>query len=285
MLDILQQRLNEYQCKTEIDEENAMKEITQEVILMALSRSSFFKEAEFLGGTALRILYRLPRFSEDLDFALLKKNSQFEWGKYLTNIANELLSFGYKIEISDRTDVSDTIKKVFLKDQCIRQVMQLQFPHPSRSAKKIRIKLEIDTNPPAGSTNEIKYLDFPLAFDIRTQELTSTFAGKLHALLCRPYLKGRDWYDFSWYVMRNTQINCNYLQHALKQTGPYQGKKLTVNKNWLIEIIQQKISEIPWDKAQADVNRFIKPAEIDSIHLWSKAFFMSRLAKLETYLQ
>ncbi len=283
-IDILQQRVEEYACKTALEEENAIKEITQEVILMALSRSRFFDAAEFHGGTALRILYGLPRFSEDLDFALLHKSPSFNWAGYLDKVANELLSFGYDIEIVDRNKVDDTVKKAFLKDHSIGKLLQLQFPQPDRARKKVRIKLEIDTNPPAGSKSELTYLDFPLAFSIRAQELSTSFSGKIHALLCRQYNKGRDWYDFSWYIMRKVNVNYHHLSNALEQIGPYQGNNLTIDKRWLIDALGSKISTVNWREAQTDVNRFVQASEFQSIELWSDEFFMARLSKLEEYL-
>lgn len=284
-IEILQQRVAEYACNTALEEENAIKEITQEVILMALSRSGFFDEAEFHGGTALRVLYGLPRFSEDLDFALLQSNAKFNWAVYLDKVANELLSFGYDIEITDRKKTDNAVKKAFLKDNSIGKLLQLQFPQPDRARKKVKIKLEIDTNPPLGSSSEFKYLDFPLAFSIRSQEVSSSFSGKLHALLCRQFTKGRDWYDFSWYVMHKSNVNYNYLRNALVQVGPYQGKKLNIDKQWLLAALGSKINSIDWQAARADVNRFVKPNEYQSIELWSDEFFMSRLNKLEEYLQ
>lgn len=146
------------------------------------------------------------------------------------------------------------------------------------------MKLEIDVNPPKGSTSEIKYLDFPLVFGVRLQTLPSSFAGKMHALLCREYVKGRDWYDFIWYVSQNTQINYALLQNALQQTGPWCDKKIEVNKNWLLTALKNKIAHLPWHEVANDVIRFLKPHEQKSLEYWNRDFFISRVEKLSNYL-
>jgi len=281
---IIQRRLEEYQCKTSLEEENALKEITQEIVLMALSRAGFFRFAEFHGGTALRILYGLPRFSEDLDFALLKVNSNFAWAHYFTVIKDELKIYGYDIEWRDRSNANQNVKKAFLKDDSIGAILSFDYPNILH-LKKIKVKLEIDVNPPKMATSEIKYLDFPLAFSVRVQTLPSSFAGKIHALLCREYVKGRDWYDFVWYVSQHSQVNYILLQNALQQTGMWQGKNIAVNKQWLLNELENKIKSLNWREVAKDVNRFLKPQEQRSLEVWSLDFFISRLAKLKEYLQ
>ena len=206
-VEIVQRQLEKYQCQTPLDEENAIKEITQEIALMALSRTGFFRIAEFHGGTALRILHGLQRFSEDLDFALFKPEKNFDWQNYFLAIETELKIYGYNVELQDRSITNQTVKKAFLKDNSVGKVLILQYPEIFHTQKKIRIKLEIDTNPPLGAISELKYLSFPLSFSVIAQDLSSSFAGKIHALLCRNYLKGRDWYDFVWYAGQRVNIN------------------------------------------------------------------------------
>lgn len=281
---IIQQRLEDYHCQTVLEEENALKEITQEITLLALSRAGFFSEVEFHGGTALRILYGLQRFSEDLDFACLLPNHAFDLQHYLKTLTDEFSSFGYAISIQDRSKAGQTVRKAFLKDDSIGKILLLQYPQLTRITKKILIKLEVDTNPPAGSTTELKYLDFPLPFSIQTKDLPSSFAGKTHALLCRSYLKGRDWYDFIWYVARGTPINYQLLTNAIDQIGPWQGQKTVINKNWLLNQFEKKIISINWEQAAQDVMRFLKPIDQQTTKLWSRSFFISRLEKLEQKL-
>ncbi|MCL5261635.1 MAG: nucleotidyl transferase AbiEii/AbiGii toxin family protein [Gammaproteobacteria bacterium] len=280
---IIQTRLDQYHCKTTLEEENALKEITQEVVLMALSRSGFFRFAEFHGGTALRIIYGLPRFSEDLDFALLKSSKNFIWSEFFKVINEELSIYGYDAELVDRSKMNVAVKKAFIKDNSIGKILTFSYPNILH-LKKIRIKLEVDINPAVGSKSEIKYLDFPLPFSIRLQTLPSLFAGKVHALLCRSYMKGRDWFDFVWYVSRKTEINYQLLQNALKQMGPWENQKIEVNKSWILSELENKILHINWHFITNDVIRFLKPQDQKSLEVWSKEFFISRLEKLSDYL-
>lgn len=280
---IIEQRLKQYQCKTKLDEQNALKEITQEIALLALSKAHFFKEAEFHGGTALRILYGLQRFSEDLDFALLAPNPHFQLNQFLQHMTDEFQAFGYEIQISDRKEVQKTAQKQFLKVDSIGKLLNLQFPL-NKADKQIRIKFEIDTNPPLGATTEIKFLNFPLPFSILAKDLGSSFAGKVHALLCRTYDKGRDWYDFIWYVTYKSPINLTLLSHALKQQGPWQGENVLVTQNWLISALKDKIETIDWEDVKQDVAPLLKPNEIESLRLWGIDFFLAQLDLLNRHL-
>lgn len=282
-IEIIQQRLDSYNCKTPLAEENALKEITQEIALMALSRANFFKLAEFHGGTALRILYGLPRFSEDLDFALLNRDVKFNWNKYFDIIYDEFDAYGYHLELQDRGKVDRNVKQTFLKDDSIGKILTLNHPDIFNANRKIRIKLEIDTNPPVGANSELKILNFPLPFSVLAQELSSSFAGKIHALLCRKYTKGRDWYDFIWYVARKTKINLLLLGNALQQVSPWQNKISHVDHAWVIDALRDRIENMDWQQVRQDVVRFLRPSDQKTLELWNEAFFISYLNQLKHY--
>ena len=144
----------------------------------------------------------------------------------------------------------------------------------------MKIKLEIDVNPPPGSTFAHTYLDFPLDFEVQHQDLPSNFALKIHALLCRPYVKGRDWYDFTWYTKQKILPNWPHLDAALRQLGPWQGQKLKLTPEWVVDRLNEKIRAIDWKKAATDVERFLGPAERKSLSLWSTRFFESKAMSL-----
>lgn len=281
---IIQEKLRSYNCQTMLEEEHALKEIAQEITLLALSRAGFFREVAFQGGTCLRILYRLERFSEDLDFILHQPNKNFIWSNFLTNIKQEFELYGFELEVQDRDKADDVIKKAFLKTNSIGNILLLDSARSINSRKKFRIKLEIDINPPLGSEFEIKYLDFPIPFSVNAQDMPSLFAGKCHALLCREYVKGRDWYDFVWYVARKVPVNVQFLKNALHQFGPWQGQELIIDKSWLLEQFNKRITEIDWNDAKKDVARFLKPNDLFALDVWSEAFFRSRLEKMAEYL-
>ena len=279
MIELIQQRLDSYKASNPVAEEQATKEILQELALYSLWRAGFFEVAAFQGGTSLRILHKLPRFSEDLDFILKQPDPEFEWGGYLDQLLKGLEEFGLQSEVLDKSQMDQNIKKALLKDNSVTNQLSLAFyqGHPDR---KLNIKLEIDINPPDGSHFEYSYLDFPLDFDICHQDLSSNFSLKIHALLCRPYLKGRDWYDFNWYVKQNIRPNLPLLQAALIQYGPWKGQEIEIDADWLNHTLLEKVAAIDWSEATQDVERFLNTAEKESLKLWSGHFFNKKVERL-----
>ncbi len=284
MIDLIQKRLVAYKASTPIEEENALKEIVQEIILFALWQAEFFEVAAFQGGTSLRILHGMNRFSEDIDFILRNPDSNFTWQPYLEKLVETCKEFGIEPEAVDKKNMDRNVRAALIKDDSIASQLNLSFMNNQRD-KKLKIKLEIDCKPPLGSGFEYTYLDFPVDFEVCHQDMSSNFALKTHALLCRPYLKGRDWYDFSWYITQGVTPNLKLLQNALIQYGPWQGKKLEINREWLMQELGEKISSINWKNAGDDVARFLKPVEQKSLKLWSEKFYMSKLKKLEELIK
>lgn len=278
---IIQQRLASYQCRTEIEEQQAIREISQEVLLAALGRHDFFKQALFQGGTCLRIFFGLNRFSEDMDFILRRPDPDFQLKDHLRHVAAELAAFGYNVEIVDKSKADATVKKAFLKDSSLGKVIDLSHVDQTGPPAKIRIKLEVDTNPPAASGAELHYLDFPFVSAVAVQDRPSLFAGKVHALLCREYAKGRDWYDFIWYTSQGIGVNYDFLTAAINQTGPWQGQNIMADKRWTVAEIKRKIISLDWEKTAEDVRRFVRESEQPSVDLWSEELFLGQLEKLE----
>ena len=279
MIELIQRRLDSYKAANPVEEEQAIKEILQEIALYALWRAGFFEVAAFQGGTSLRILHKLPRFSEDLDFILKEPNPEFGWGNYLEKLLEGLQEFGLKSEVLDKGRMEQNIKKAVLKDNSVANQLNLAF-YRGPAGQNINIKLEIDINPPQGSGYEYSYLDFPLDFEVCHQDLSSNFALKIHALLCRPYLKGRDWYDFSWYVTQKVSPNLPHLQAALFQFGPWAGQTITVDSGWLRNAMREKVASVDWKEAAADVERFLNATERQSLQLWSERFFRAKIENL-----
>ena len=277
---MIQQRLLSYNCKTDIEEQQAIREITQEVVLAALGRGDFFKHASFQGGTCLRIFYGLNRFSEDMDFILREVNPAFQLKEHIKALTDELAAYGYRIEITDRDKADATVKKAFLKDDSLGRVIELRHSNQSGPMAKIRVKLEVDTNPPAGSGHELMYLDFPFVSSVAVQDRPSLFAGKAHALLCREYIKGRDWYDFIWYTGNRIGLNYDFLTSAIQQRGPWKGQAIAVDKAWLLKQLEQRIVSMDWKQVAEDVRRFVRVVEQPSLDLWSKELFLRQLDRL-----
>jgi len=278
---LIQERLNSYHCKSELEEEHALREITQEAALAALGRTDFFKYGVFQGGTCLRIFYGLNRFSEDLDFILKEPNPNFNLGPHLQSVSEELLAYGYKVDVTDRSRADIAVRKAFIKEDSIGKVLQLNHAGKTGPFRKIRIKFEVDTNPPSGSRTEIKYLDFPFVSSVAVQDKSSLFAGKIHALLCREYIKGRDWYDFVWYASQGISINYEFLASAINQQGPWKGQNIDVNRQWCKAALEKTIQSLDWKTTAEDVRRFVRVSEQPSLDLWSQELFLSQLKKLK----
>jgi predicted nucleotidyltransferase component of viral defense system len=283
-LDTIQERLSTYVIQSKDDEVNAMKEICQEIALAGLARADFFKTAAFQGGTALRILYQLRRFSEDLDFILFTPYEQFLWKKFLLGIQTEFEAFGLRCEAQDRSHVKGVVKKAFIKEDSFGSILNLQFKRTRSDVQRIMIKLEIDVNPPSGSTYDTHYLQYPYPFSIVSQDRGSSFASKCHALLCRKYIKGRDWFDFLWYVQRKNPVNLQLLQNALHQTGPYKGIKIEITHQWLMEHLRKKILSIDWDLAKKDVAKFIHIKDHHMLSSWNKEMFTHVVESMGLYV-
>ena len=173
------------------------------------------------------------------------------------------------------------IKTAFLKENSFARILDLTYDRLPSDEQKITIKLEIDTAPPEGSHFANAFLTYPYPFSILVQDMSSLFASKCHALLCRRYEKGRDWFDFLWYISKKTVINHLLLKNALYQAGPYKGQILPYSKKWLQEQFEKKIASLDWKAAQRDVENFLRLEERKFIENWSAELFQSQLEKIE----
>ncbi|AGA89837.1 protein of unknown function (DUF1814) [Thioflavicoccus mobilis 8321] len=279
MIDLLRQRLADYDAIDARQEEQALEEILQEVVLYALWRADFFDVAAFQGGTSLRLLHGLRRFSEDLDFILRSPNADFAWRSYFGVLVEVLAEFGVRCELIDRRHRDRAVRQAMLKDDSIARQLDLSF-YRGAPGRKLKIKLEIDTCPPGGSGFECRYLDFPLDFELCIQDLPSNFALKIHALLCRSDLDGRDWFDFGWYVALGVTPNLPHLQAALDQYGSWQGQGVTLDRTWLESALLDRIRAIEWPMAARDVAPFLAAPEQAGLKLWGERFFAAKVAKL-----
>ena len=196
--------------------------------------------------------------------------------KGLTEILTE---FGIAAEVVDRSRVDRAVRQAMLKDDSLGGQLNLKFADLP-SGRKLRIKLEIDTNPPAGSMWDQRFHDFPTDFSVVVQDLPSNFALKLHALLCRPYIKGRDWFDLLWYIRKGTLPNLGLLQNALQQVGPFAGGVVEVNAEWLQRALLEKIQSLDWEEAVRDVEPFLSAMERRSLAVWGEPLFRERVQQL-----
>ncbi|SFH76702.1 Nucleotidyl transferase AbiEii toxin, Type IV TA system [Selenomonas ruminantium] len=276
-----------YAPQTADDYRNALKEIVQEIALYGLSHSDFFQKAAFYGGTSLRIFYGLDRFSEDMDFSLAEPNADFSLEKYFSYVEEALASHGLEMSVSKKIKANQTdVQSAFIKGENIIQLITIWdkeergFPGIAPH-EVIKIKMKIDTNPPAGALYDIKYGLRPVPYMVRLYDEPSLFAGKLHAVLCRNWrnrVKGRDIYDFVWYITNRTKVNLFHLQKRLEQTGHW-NKEDTLTIQDLRNMLAERFDSIDYEQAKQDVRSFIK--EEEKLQLWGTDFFRALSSQVE----
>lgn len=278
MASVIESMLAKYECKNVADYRNALKEIVQEVALCGLARGGFFDKAAFYGGTALRIFYGLDRFSEDMDFSLCKEDDNFELSRYFGILEEELHSVGLEMSVESKAKTQTTsVQSAFLKGNTFRHLLKVvpakNMPLQVPNNEVLKIKFEIDTNPPELANYETKYRLLPSPFAVKLYDKPSLFAGKLHALLCRNWkkrVKGRDFYDFLWYVSNDTAVNLPHLQKRMEQTGHW-GVKESLTAAKLKDLLKKRFRSVNFDDAKRDVQAFI--ANSSKLNLWSADFF------------
>ncbi len=276
----LEARINHYSPANAVEQDNVLQEILQQYVLASLARAGLFKVALFQGGTCLRMFHGISRFSEDLDFILKEPDRGFTWQQYLEQVGKDCSLEGIDFEVQDRSAREGAVKKAFLRTDAIGKIVSLRLPYERHATRKVKIKLEADTNPPEGSVYETRYLTFPRTVAVTCQTLESGFATKTHALLCRPYVKGRDWYDFIWYVDKGTAPQLELLGNAIEQYGPWAGQCEKVTQQWLIDCLTDRIQEVDWRAARDDVQRFLPLVDQEALQHWSPGLFLSLVERL-----
>ncbi len=261
----------------------ALREILQEIVLLGLYRAGFFDHALFYGGTALRILYGLDRFSEDLDFSLIEPNDTFDLSVYEDAVIEALHSFGFEVTIQLK-NTEGTIKSAFLKGNTSQHLINIEAPEDIvkifGQGRLVKIKLEVDTQPPLDFESEKKTLLIPSPFIINTMTLPSLFSGKMHAILCRNWSsrpKGRDWYDLVWYVSHDYELDMKHLSARLQQSCDWQEKQgiiipKDIDKEYILRLLKMRIEDLDVIAAKRDVEVFIADSRV--LDVWSREFFM-----------
>jgi predicted nucleotidyltransferase component of viral defense system len=286
MNEAIRQILAMYEIRSLEDSLRALREVMQEIALLGLWRSKFFEKAAFYGGTALRVLYGNDRFSEDLDFSLLEKGRSFDLADYGEALKKELASFGFAVEIESRVKpASAAIQSAFLKADTRTQMITVEFDkcliQQVPRNQVIKIKLEIDTDPPPGFTTETRYLLRPVPFAVRTFSLPDLFAGKMHAVLCREWksrAKGRDWYDLVWFAAHHQELRISHLEQRMRQTGHW-AEPAPLSAGDLRDLMARRIDKVDIDQIRREVEPFVKDAA--ALAIWSKEFFMDVASRIK----
>ena len=263
--EIFNQMLSAYDLATEQQRRNATFEVNQQIILAGLYNGGFFNDAAFYGGTCLRIFHGLQRFSEDMDFSLLAPNESFDFTQYFQPIIDQFAIVGREVEIKKKDKKSfGKVESAFLKDNT--DVYDVTF----QTEKSIKIKIEVDTQPPLKFNTEQKLLLLPESFMTRCFTLPDLFAGKMHALVYRAWknrVKGRDWYDFEWYVRHNVPLDFNHLQERVRQFNHEE-----VGKEAFLDKLKERLATSDINQVKTDVMPFLRnPKELD---IWSNDYFL-----------
>lgn len=287
MHEAITQMLQKYPRTRLEDYTRALREIVQEIALLGLWRSKFFDKAAFYGGTALRILYGLDRFSEDLDFTLLEPMNDFDLGSFGSSLEKELQAFGFDMHVEQKNRaIKGPVQSAFLKAETFSQMLVIEIGEEIlREIPKgqvLKIKLEVDTDPPPEFATETKYLLAPIPFPVRVLVLPDLFAGKMHAVLCRRWktrVKGRDWYDLVWYISHHPELHLIHLEQRMRQTSDWHSADKLTEKTFF-QLLHTAIDLLDIDKARNEVSPFVKDTE--TVSIWSRKFFHEIVSRIRT---
>ncbi len=259
--------LASYEIGSDNDKLNAVHEVMHQVALAGLAHGGFFEKAAFYGGTCLRIFHGLDRFSEDMDFSLLSPDPDFRLDPYFDSIEEEFKALGQVIDIQTKKKTArSTVQSAFLKSNTEQYNIRLG------RDRKIKIKIEVDTTPPLGFTTEQKLLLLPNSFYTNCFALPDLFAGKMHALIFRAWknrVKGRDWYDFEWYVRKKISMNFTQFRERCRQSGDEKGE---ISEKSFLDVLKSRIRATDIQRVKDDVLPFIKAPH--SLDIWSTDYFL-----------
>ena len=281
---MIKEWIEEYKPQNEEEIIYALREIMQEITLAGLSRTDFFEKAAFYGGTALRIFYGLDRYSEDLDFSLLKPDSNFSIEPYFKAVIDEFKSLGLTVSIIEKKKTKKTaIDSAFLKAETIWQEIVLEDIIKEtgvRSNKTLKIKIEVDRKPPLNFKTEGKLLLRPFSFYVKCFTKPSLFAGKMHALLFRKWsnrVKGRDWYDLEWYIKKGIPLDVSHFLIRAKDTNDWHDDSISIEQ--IMGLLDNKIKSVSFNRIKEDVVRFIQ--NDDALSIWSPEYFKDLVEKMK----
>ena len=281
----IEQMLKNYQIENIYDQKNAMKEIMQEIVLCGLSRANFFQKAAFYGGTALRIFYGLDRFSEDLDFSLVTADPDFDLTVYFPVLEKEVRAFGLHVTIQEKEKTKESnIRSAFLKGNTKEHLLLFYADEDLAGSvarsEVVKIKFEVDINPPEYAGFEHKYRLLPTPYEVNLYDMPSLFAGKIHAVLCRAWksrIKGRDLYDYVFYLSRGSAVNQKHLRARLLQSG-FISEDMECTLPELRHMLYERFDTIDFRQAKQDVEPFIR--DTASLNMWNADFFKQITARL-----
>jgi hypothetical protein len=267
----------EFSPRNRAETQAALRQVLQQIALAGLFRAGFFEKAAFYGDTALRLFYGLPRFSEDLDFSLLRPQPEFSLAPYLRSLEKECAALGVQMTSRKKGKAGESpIDTAFLRsDTQIRElILQTgEYKPGPKERVSVKVKLEVDTRPPLEFSTEERLLLKPFSCYIKCFAPSDLFAGKLHALLFRSWknrVKGRDWFDFEWYLKKDIPLNLSHLKARMTQSGHWP-KDHPLEREEVIQLLQERIEAVDFGQAKTDVRRFLRDPSV--LEIWSAAYF------------
>lgn len=276
MAEMFNQMMSRYEYRTKEEELNTLHEVMQQVTLAGLYRGGFFTKAAFYGGTCLRIFHKLPRFSEDMDFSLLQKNELFNLEDYFDSVIEEFKALGREVTIERKQKKIETpIESAFLKDST--EIYNVKF----QTDRTVKIKIEVDKDPPLLFKTENRLLLHPFSFMTNCFTLPNLFAGKMHALIFRKWrgrVKGRDWFDFEWYVRNNIKLNFNHFKERAAQSENDASMR-NLSREDFIKLLKERLASIDINLVKEDVRPFLKDRTM--MDIWSTEYFLQLADMIE----
>lgn len=246
---------------------NAEQEICQKIALAGLKRGGFFDHAAFYGGTCLRMFHGLPRFSEDMDFSLTEKRNDIHLENYFDSIREEFKLAGFEVEITKKEKAAfGRVESAFLKENT--EAYDIKF----QTRKMVKVKIELDTDPPLSFNTEQKLMLQPSSFMVRCFTLPDLYAGKMHALVYRNWqrrVKGRDWFDFEWYIRHNIPLDFNHLQARIQE---FSGE--VVSREQFMEQLRNKLATTDINNVKQDVLPYIGLQQRPGLDIWTNDYFL-----------
>lgn len=270
---LFDQMVGEMKTNPNVREENVLHEVMQQIALAGLSRGGFFEKAAFYGGTCLHLLHDMRRFSEDMDFSLLEPDLGFRFEDYFPAVVEEFKMAGKDVEIKMKhKGQPSAIESAFLKESS--DVFDIGFT----TEKRLKVKVEVDIDPPPKFTTEMKLIEMPRKCWVRAYDLPGLYAGKVSAALFRKWknrVKGRDWYDVMWYIQNRVELDLAHLIERAKESEPTADVS---TRERLLATFDARIDAIDFENAKQDVLPYLKdPREVD---IWSREFFREYIRRI-----
>jgi len=283
--EVISRMLSRYDCRRVEDYVRALREILQEIALLGLWRSKFYEKAAFYGGTALRILYGMDRYSEDLDFSLVEPMADFDLSRYSDALQKEIRSFGFEVRVTKREKTAATaVQSTFLKMDTLKHLLIIEtaeeIARQIPRGQVLKIKIEVDTDPPPGFATESRFLLQPIPFSVRVFTLPDLFAGKMHAIICRRWktrVKGRDWYDLVWFAANHPRLHLSHLDQRMIQSGHLKRNE-HLTREMFGDLLSKAIEKLNVDQARREVEPFVKNPE--ALKVWAKEFFHDVVSRI-----